>query len=160
MNTGQKVARRRSSKEPSSYLSFFWHLVFTLWTLLVFYWLAYSETYFSSHLFSGKTFALLWSWSWGIRFMTKPSPRLTAVAQVPVWSRTLRPPGSPTMAGAQAAPPRHQPWVGRWLGLSITSQLSWCGWWGRWTPWSRCCSPSITVCCFTPQPSTGWKPSK
>ena len=157
---GQKVARRRSSKEPNSYVSFLRHLVFTLRIVFIFYHSACRETFLSSRLFSGKIFALLSSWSWGIQFMTKPSPLLIAATRVPASNRTLRPQGFLTTAGDQAAPPPPQPSVGPWLGPSITSQLSWSGWWGHWTPWSPCCSRSITACCFIPHPSTGWKPSK
>lgn len=155
----QGVGKKRNNKEPNSIVIcvasvFEPRIVFTFDPL------ACSETHFSPHLFPGKTFALLWSWSWGIQFMTKPSPLLTAAARVPAWRRTQRLQAFPTMAGARAVPPPHLPWAGLWLGPSITLQPSWSGWWGRWTPWSPCSSPSITACCSTPHPSTGWKPSK
>lgn len=156
----QEVARKGGSKEPSSYMSFLGHLVFTLRIVFMFHHLAWRETDLSSRPLSGRTFAPLSSWSWGIRFMIKPSPLHTVAARAPASSQTLHLLGFLTTAGVRAAPPRRQPWAGRWPGPSTTSQLSWCGWWGRWTPWSPCCSPSTTVCCSTPHPSTVWKPSR
>lgn len=56
---GQEVARKGGSKEPSSYLSFLGHLVFTLRVVFMFYHLAGRETDLSSRVLSGRTFAPL-----------------------------------------------------------------------------------------------------
>lgn len=103
---GQEAAKGKSSKDPNSNRS-----LVGLRRLPSGYYshLACSEIHFSSHLFPGKTFAQLSSSSWGIQFLTKRSPLLTAAARVPAWSRTLCPQECLTMAEAQAAPPLPQP---------------------------------------------------
>lgn len=157
----QEVATKGGSKEPSSYMSFWGHLVFYLRIVFMFHHLAWRETDLSSQSLLGRTFAPLSSWSWGIRFMIKPSPLHTAAAAgfqhrvrlcIP-WGFWPRP-------GFKAAPPRRQPLAGRWPGPSTTSQLSWCGWWGRWTPWSRATVHSYHRVLLYPHPSTVWKPSR